>query len=128
MPDVTLNGVTFPLKPEPPKQGRIMLLARAEKRGETAQMAAYLDLLESLLAEDHDPDEFEACIAEMDLSEIGDALKAATATYKVDPTSAGPKSSPRSADGPETGVRTSRVVSLSKGTVEHRETPASSTA
>lgn len=125
MPDITLNGVTFPLKDEPPKAGRMMLVARAEKRGERDGMAAYLDFLESMLADDHDPDEFEACVAEMTYEELADALTVAAESYKVDPSSAGQESSTRSSDGSPAGKRTSRVVSFSKGTVEQE--PQSST-
>lgn len=128
MAEVTLNGQPFPLRDEPPKAGRLMLLARAEKRGEKDAMAAYLDLLESLLHPDHDPAAFEAAVAEMEFDQIGEALRLAAESYSVDPTSAGQQSSPHSAGGQPTGGPTSKVVNFSKGTVEVTEEPRSSTA
>lgn len=121
MAEVILNGQSFPLREEPPKSGRIMLLARAEKRGEKESMAAYLDLLESLLAPDHDEAAFEAAIAEMEFSEISDALKRAAESYNADPTSAVRTSSPPSGGGSSTGAATSKVVSFARGTVEVQE-------
>ncbi len=129
MAEVELNGVTFPLRPDPPKHGRIMQLMRVEKRGSDADKAtAFLDFLEAMLADDADLQAFEDAIVEMDSDEIAEALKQAAESYKVDPTSAGPVSSSPSGGGSPTGAPTSRVVSLERGTVEVQETPVSSTA
>jgi hypothetical protein len=121
MPEVVLNGQAFPLRDEPPKGGRLMLLARAEKRGEQEAMVAYLDFLEAMLHPDHDVRAFEDAVGSMDFKEVGDALRQAAETYNADPTSAGRTSSSPSGDGPPTGARTSRVVSFSKGTVQVSE-------
>jgi hypothetical protein len=115
MADIVLNGATFKLRDDPPKAGRLMLLARAEKRGEQDAMAAYLDLIEAMLAEGYDESSFERCIAEMEFEEIGEALREAALSYKVDPSSAGRTSSTGSSVGSPTGERTSRVVSFSQG-------------
>lgn len=129
MAEILLNGKPFPLRPEPPKHGRIMQLMRVEKRGDEAdKVAAFLDFLESMLADDVDPAEFDAAICQMDADEISSALKEAAESYRVDPTSAGQTSSPPSGGGSSTGEATSRVVSFSKGTVEVQETAVSSTA
>jgi hypothetical protein len=121
MPEVVLNGRPFPLRDEPPKGGRLMLLARAEKRGERDAMAAYLDFLESMLHPDHDERAFEEAVGSMGFGDIKKALEDAAETFKADPTSAGRTSSSPSGDGPPTGARTSRVVSFSKGTVQVSE-------
>jgi hypothetical protein len=114
MAHVVLNGQEFELRPEPPKAGRLMVIARAEKRGDSALMAAYLDFLESMLAEGHDTEAFEQAISEMDFDEIKSALENAAKSYQADPTSAGRESSPHSGGGQPTGERTSRVVSFSQ--------------
>ena len=128
MPQVTLNGRQFPLRPDPPKAGRLMLLARAESKGDKETMAAYLDFLEALLHPEVDRREFEAAIAEMEFAEIGDALNEAAESYKVDPTSAGRESSSPSSDGSPAGGPTSRVVSFSKEPGGSQENSRSSTA
>jgi hypothetical protein len=114
MPEVTLNGRTFPLKDDPPKAGALMEIARAETQGDKEAMAAYLDFLYSMLADAVDPRAVKACIVQMDFAEINDALAEAAESYKVDPSSAGRESSSRSADGQPAGERTSRVVSFSQ--------------
>lgn len=119
MKTISLAGREFPLRDNPPKMGRIMLVARAEKRGdEMEQMAVYLDLLESMLSEGHDEADFEQAIAGCDLEEIGKALTEAAEQYKVDPSSARRATSSGSSDGSQTGRPTSRVVSLSPGAIE----------
>lgn len=120
MAEILLNGKPFPLRNDPPKVGRLLVLARAEKRGQQTQMAAYLDFIESMLAE-HDPEEFEAAICEMDEKDIQAALEQAAESFKADPTSAGQASSSPSGPGSSTGAPTSRVVSFSRGTVEVQE-------
>lgn len=129
MAEVVLNGQSFPLRPEPPKHGRIMQLMRVEKRGTDGDKAtAFLDFLEAMLADDVDQNAFEDAIVEMDADEIAEALKQAAESYKVDPTSAGQVSSSPSGGGSPTGRPTSKVVNFSKGTVEVEEMPESSTA
>ena len=116
MASVTLNGETFQLRDEPPKAGRLMLLARAESRGDKEAMVAYLDFLEAMLHPDAERRLFEECIAEMELEDISEALRDAAESYRVDPSSAGRESSSHSEDGQPVGERTSRVVSFSQGT------------
>lgn len=128
MKTITLAGREFTLRDEPPKQGRLMVLARTEARGSAAEkMAAYLDLLEAMLTDDVDRAEFEDAICDMDAEEIGEAIEEAAKGYKVDPSSARRERSSGSSDGSQTDSPTSRVVSLSRGTVEVEEMPASST-
>lgn len=127
MAEVILNGVAFPLRPDPPKHGRIMQLMRVEKRGTDGDKAtAFLDFLEAMLADDVDHVAFEDAICEMDSDEIAEALKQAAESYKVDPTSAGQESSSRSGGGSPTGTPMSKVVNFSKGTVEVQRTPPES--
>jgi hypothetical protein len=120
MAHIDLNGQRFELRPEPPKEGMLMVVARAEKRGGNYAAAAYLDLLESLLS-DHDADEFERAVAQMDGDAIGEALEAAAKTYNVDPSLPAQRSSTPSSSGQPTGGPTSKVVSFSKGTVQVAE-------
>lgn len=128
MKTISLAGREFELRDEPPKQGRLMVLARKEARGtDTEKMAAYLDLLESMLTEDVDRDDFEDAICDMDAAEIGEALEEAAKAYKVDPSSARREPSSGSSDGSQNDRPTSRVVSLSSGVIESREMSASST-
>ena len=114
MPNITFAGQTFELKAEPPKAGRLMLLARAEKKGGVDAMAGMLDFLESMLHPSADLELFEQAIADVDEDELASALKEAAESYDVDPTSARPTSSSSSPAGPSQGERTSRVVSFSQ--------------
>jgi hypothetical protein len=126
MPHITLNGTKFKLKDDPPKYGRLMLLARAEESGDERKiMAAYANFIEGLI-----PDpvekwdggwvkssrlEYEEAFAELDPADIGKALEEASNTYATDPSSAGTSGDSASGSPAVTPIR--KVVSLSKGTV-----------
>ena len=118
MPHITLNGTDFPIKPEPPKSGAMLAIAAAEKSVDaTKAMAYFYKLITSIIVADVPTSDVDDAMWDMDVEDIAKALEAATRTYGVDPSSAGPASSENSSAGSETGAPTSRVVSFSKGTV-----------
>ena len=116
---INIGGRDFPLADQPPTEGRLMVVARAERRGPKHSMVAYLDLLESMLG-DHDEAEFEDAIVSLDADAIRDVLLQAAEMFKVDPSLGGRTSSSDSDSGPQPPAEppTSKVVSFSRGTVE----------
>lgn len=115
MPSITLAGRDFPLRPAPPKSGAMLAIAAAEKSGDDLKaMALYYKLVVSIIDRSVPVDDIDDALADMDISEVSDALTAAASTYTQDPTSAVQNTSGRSSPGSPAGTGTSRVVSFSQ--------------
>ena len=115
MPNLTLAGRDFPLRPEPPKSGAMLAIANAERTGDGLKaMALYYKLITSIIHEDVDLDDVDDALAQMDLGDVNAALEAAAKTYTQDPTSPVQNTSGRSSTGSPDGTPTSRVVSFSQ--------------
>ena len=117
MPNIVLGGRDFPLRPTPPKSGAMLAIAAAEKAGDDLKaMALYYKLVTRLIEPSVPVDDIDDALADMEISEVSDALTAAASTYTQDPTSAVQNTSGRSSPGSPDGTGTSRVVSFSQAT------------
>jgi hypothetical protein len=109
---LTLGSHTFELKPDPPKGGRVMVLTKRLSSGSASdQMGAYYDFIASLVV---NADGLDEALCDMELEDIQTQVAEAMKAYTDLPT-VRPSPSPA---GPPPTATTSKVVSLSRGTVK----------
>jgi hypothetical protein len=108
---IKLGDVEFPLKSTPPKGGYlVVLMKRLSSGGPHRQMAALYDMIETMVEDSTGLDD---AISQMELEDLEAALADAVRSLSDLPTE---RPSP-SAPGSQPTVTTSKVVSLSRGTV-----------